>query len=234
MVDFAEMPPPQQVGDNRPPERKSILGSVFERITNSSDKGKMANSQIPDMAPIESVTVPKNWQKEFNEGVFGDLAKSVTFTPPDAKDTNLTVYDRGYPIPTKEADSLKALLGKPAHKLTADEMAELGPGILGTVGDASAFNMTGASTTTINGKSVLKVEGDWKTSGKKFVGYYIPEGSPGGKMPSDNRAIKEMYFEGREPQFSQHLPQATKAIEGVTWKSNEPPKTEPKPKTRRR
>ncbi len=219
MVDYTEMPPAQQVGnDNRPPERKSILGSVFERMTSPSGSGKMTTNHIPDMAPIESVTVPKNWQREFDEGVFGDLAKSIRFTPPDGKDTSLSIYDRGFPIPSKDADNLKSLLGKPPHKLNAEEIADLGPGILGTAGDASAFNLISASTTMINGKSVLKVEGDWKMSGKKFVGYYVPEGKQGSNMPSDNRSIKEMYFEGREPQFSQHLPQATKSIESVNWK----------------
>ncbi|GEM_PF-1400819 len=166
---------------------------------------------INEMEPITKISVPKEWNKAVNEAGFGEMAKSVSFTPPEGDGAELALYDRGFPIAKSEGDKFRAVLEKEPHVLDAKEIDSLTEQVLGTIGDKSAFDIKNAETKIVNGKKVLAVEGDWKDGGKKFYGCYIPK-------DENFRQIQEVYFEGTEPNFTQLKPQALKSISSIQWK----------------
>ncbi len=179
-------------------------------------ESERVRDRIEDMAPIEFVFVPKEWRKEHSEPAFGDLAKSISFYPPASNGACLVIYDRGMPVADSAGDTFKQLLEQPHHELSLDEIDELGYQILGTVGDGSAFQIHSADTIDVTGKPVLRVTGEWITSSKKFVGHYFPEwGREGGA--TDYRTIREVYYEGGEPQFTQYQGEATRSMNTVIW-----------------
>ncbi len=179
------------------------------------ESGKVRD-RIQDMAPIEFVFVPNDWRKELIEPVFGDLAKSISFSPPSSSGANLVIYDRGIPIPDEDAQHFKTILEQPPHTLSIEEIGDLGYQVLGTVGDGSAFHIYSAETRVVNDKPVLLVSGDWITSRKKFVGHYFPEWGTEGSS-ADYRTIREIYYEGAEPHFSKYLEEATQTMNTVIW-----------------
>lgn len=171
----------------------------------------LQNEKIDDMEPISKMQVPSEWNKEVSDSNFGDASKTVSFSPPDA-DTELSVYDRGYPIAKSEGEKFRAVLEKDPHVLDPHEISTLNEQVLGTtVGDRSAFDLKHAETKIINGKKVLTVEGDWKEGGKKFYGCFIPK-------DENFRDIQEVFYEGTEPHFSKFRPEADKAISSIHWK----------------
>lgn len=191
-----------------------VFAHDFELPRNN---GVKREGGIAGMEPIETLLVPNEWKKEVNESNFGEVAKSLSFFPPDGHGAALALYDRGYPIANSEAQQFQSLLGRPPHKLNPAEVATLNTQVLGNVGDRSAFHINIAETKIVNGKTVLAVEGEWKEGGKKFHGMYLPkEGSA--------REIQEVYFEGQEPHFSKHLPNAMDAMSSIEWKRPQPDK----------
>lgn len=171
------------------------------------------DEKINDMEPISKIAVPADWNKDVSESGFGDVSKSVSFSPPDAVGSELSIYDRGYPIAKSEAEKFKAVLDKEPHVLDDNEIDGLSEQVLGTsVGDRSAFDLKHAETKVINGKKVLTVEGDWKEGGKKFYGMFVPK-------DENFRDIQEVFYEGTEPNFSKFRPEADKAISSIHWKN---------------
>lgn len=203
---------------SRTPDFLKDVLSFPDLHTADSHRGGMAPSgkdKIEGMEPINKITVPDQWSKEVTEARFGEVAKSVSFSPPDGEGTELALYDRGFPIAQTEGDNFRAVLEKEPHVLDQKEISTLNEQVLGSsVGDRSAFDLKHAETKLINGKKVLTVEGDWKDGGKKFFGCYIPK-------DDSFREIQEVYFEGAEPSFSKFRPEAEKAVSSITWKKPE-------------
>lgn len=180
--------------------------------------GVKREGAIGGMEPIDTLLVPKEWRKEVNESNFGEVAKSLSFFPPDGSGVALSLYDRGYPIASSDAQHFQSLLEKAPHKLNPAEVAKLNTQLLGNVGDLSAFQINAAETKIVNGKNVLAVEGEWKEGGKKFHGLYLPK-------DGSAREIQEVYFEGREPHFSKHLLSAQNAMSSIKWTGSQTDKS---------
>jgi len=172
--------------------------------------GHKRESSIPGMEPIDTLLVPREWRKEARDSNFGEVAKSLSFLPPDGQGAELALYDRGYPIASSEAQQFQTILDKAPHKLEPAEIATLNAQVLGNVGDSSAFQINAAETIRVNGKTVLSVDGEWREGGKKFHGLYVPK-------DASSREIQEVYFEGQEPHFSKHLPDARQAMASIEW-----------------
>jgi hypothetical protein len=173
--------------------------------------GQKREGAIDGMEPIDALLVPNEWKKEVNEPKFGEVAKRLSFFPPDGHGTELSLYDRGYPIANSEAQQFQAILNKAPHKLDPAEIAMLDSQVLGNIGDRSAFQINFAETLTVKGKTVLAVDGEWKEGGKKFHGLFVPK-------DTGAREIQEVYFEGQEPHFSKHLPDARQAMASIEWR----------------
>ncbi len=186
-------------------KRKTVTQTVINKIT--------------EMEPIDSITVPHSWRKALNHPDDGAVSTSITFTPSDSKGTSLSIFDRGIEVGKSAGENFKTLLLKPSHVLTNDEVSALGYELLDTVGDTSAFSIKHAETRLIGGKQLLRITGEWKSGGKQFVGYYFPNWArKSGPVSTDFQEVKEMYFEGNDPEFSRLLPEANLAMESIVWK----------------
>jgi hypothetical protein len=172
--------------------------------------GGKVEGAIDGMEPIDALTIPRAWQKEVNEPSFGEVAKSLSFFPPDGEGTALALYDRGFPIASSEAQRFQSILDKEPHVLSPAEISTLNAQVLGTVGDRSAFQINKAETKVVNGKTVLAVDGEWKEGGKKFHGLFVPK-------DESAREIQEVYFEGQEPHYSKFLPDARQSMQSIKW-----------------
>lgn len=175
-------------------------------------------SKMKEMEPIDSITVPQSWRKALNHPDEGALATSITFTPSDGNGASLSIYDRGIEVGKAAADHFKTLLLQPSHILSNEEVSALGYDLLDTVGDASAFHIRKAETREIGGKRVLRIDGEWMSGKKQYVGYYFPTWAhQTGQKLTDFQSVKEVFFEGREPEFSKLLPEARTAMESIVW-----------------
>ncbi len=186
-------------------DRKTVTQTVLTKIT--------------EMEPIDSITVPHSWRKALNHPDEGALSTSITFTPANGNGASLSIFDRGIDVGKAAADQFKTLLLKPSHVLSNEEVSALGYDLLDTIGDASAFSIRQAETRLIGGKRLLRIDGEWKSGGKQFVGYYFPEWAhQAGQKLTDFQSVKEVYFEGNDPEFSKLLPEANSAMESIVWK----------------
>jgi len=192
---------------------RDLMPPVPSKSLPESMGGTRLEKSLAGMDAINDISVPNAWQKEINEARFGQVSKSISFLPPGGEGAALSVYDRGFPVGSAEGDRFKSILGQKPHVLNAEEIAELGSSVLGTIGDQSAFNVTRAETKQLNGRTILSVEGAWKEGGKKFIGCFAPKDDSG-------RDIQEVYFEAEEPHFSKHKGDALKSMDSIHWRKN--------------
>ncbi|SRR5579883_2772545 len=166
---------------------------------------------LEGMEPLDSISIPSEWTREKEGPSGGDRSCSINYRPASAPQVVLSVYYRGYEISEDEARPLASLLEEAAQELSPDRFYSLGHAVLANLADRSAFVLDSAETVRLNGKLVLAVEGSWKNGGKRFIGYIL-----GADQSCTD--LKEIFFEGQEPQFSRWQDQALRLMGSVTWK----------------
>ncbi len=197
-------------------DQKSSLTRAHLR--NSETVFQLKVTTISEMKPIDYITVPQSWRKVLNHPAEGAYSTSITFIPSDSHSANLSIFDRGVGVGSVAAERFKTLLSLPSHILSEGEVNSLGCDLLDTIGDTSAFTIIKAETRPIGGKRLLRISGEWRSGGKQFVGYFFPNWAhKSGPRSTDFHEVKEVFYEGNEPEFSIFLSDAQSAMASIVW-----------------
>lgn len=108
------------------------------------------------------------------------------------------------------AEAFHDVLAKPAHVLSSPELKSIAE-VLDAKSDASVFNTLSARTESLNGKSVLIVEGRYKEKQVDTYALFLDSDGTGG-------AVQEVYYQAPKADFMSKLKAAKEALKTVEWK----------------
>lgn len=193
-----------------------------------------AQAEVTNFGTLKRIVAPEGWELEDSAEPGLSARRLKLFHVPGAREINISVFQRGAPISENSANYLLVLLkSKPAMQapqpLNLEEVLALTE-VLGysTVGDNQftndakrgtrdypVFAMELAETAMINGKTVLRVSGNFQDlqaiSTMEYKGLYFTDGQSG-------RIVEEVFYQApsRVP-FLKHLPQFEECLKTIEW-----------------
>jgi hypothetical protein len=169
-------------------------------------------TQLLNKGQIESIDLPRGWQRE--EVAQGDIGSRslVEFKVPDAPDARLAFFYRGLPINDDDAATFHATLEKPPHHLTPTEIKSLAA-VLRERANPEVFKTLAAYTESMNGKNVLVLQGRYAQTGEDLYEVLVD-------ASGDGKAVQEMYFQAPRQQYERHLAEAKRSFQTVKWKQS--------------
>lgn len=169
--------------------------------------GEIQGLQLTNQGNVASLDVPDKWKLEPEKGPYETRGTSTAFNPADDRDARLVVNLANPTVDSKLDAAFKKITSEPPHKLTADERALVAP-MLGPLGDPAIFDLK-ASTADLNGKTVLAVEGKFKTADRSYKGFITL---------TDKGEVQNIFFSAPAKQFEQHKATANLAFGSIEWR----------------
>ena len=213
-------------------DRSNTLAQAMKR-PEAFDQIMAPPPQSSDVTNVigHAVTMPANWTR--NDYQDGSRRLTISFKSPD-NTTEMTLFNRGVPLSAAGSqaynDALqKAESGKLPQVLQPSTIKTLAE-VMGrsTVGDnqyvnaikppdpqAPAFHMLSAQFVSINGKTVLEVQGNFVTDsgakGKEYKGIFVPGGTNG-------NTVQEMFVQSDNlANFTNHQRDYKNTINSIRW-----------------
>ena len=164
---------------------------------------------VVDQGRIRSMAVPEGWEpaQEIDDRYV--LRELAAVAEPKA---TLSFYWHNKALPPSVGEELAAVLDKPPHDLTAEELSEINL-ILRNQADAEYFELTDIRTEDLAGKRVLAVEGLWKESGNRSYGFILPDSE-------DGLYVQEVYFCAPQEVYEEYAGAALQAFASIDWKQS--------------
>lgn len=163
---------------------------------------------IEDIGQVKQLNLPSNWAPAETATSSGtDTFKS--YADKENPDAKLCFYYRGERLDRQSAERFNSLLKQPEHALSRSELQALSQVTRSRYGNPQDFALYSASTTNVNGKRILAVEG-------RFVARQIDTRAM--YFDADgNGAIQEIYYQGPKDAIDTMV-QARKAMKNIEWK----------------
>lgn len=186
---------PPQTGDRTQESVSADTKAPVASLTNHGDIGKMQ--------------WPATWVPEPEKSAYESLNHSTAFNPAagEAKDARLVVNLSKPNANPDLAAAVGSVCSKPQHELTADEIKSIKQ-LLGPLADPEVFNLK-AHTQTLNGRTVLAVDGNFKTTDRKLTGYLFT---------TANNEMQSVFFSAPAKTFDAYKPAAGEAIHSIKWR----------------
>lgn len=186
-------------------------GSEAEKTkeVNPGTDGKSFAPALANEGDIAKMMWPAQWVPEPEKNAYEALNHSTAFNPAaaGARDARLVVnLSKPNANPELEA-AVRSICSKPAHELTQDEVKSIKQ-LLGPLGDPEVFNLK-ARTETLNGRTVLAVDGNFKTADRKLTGYLFT---------TANNEMQSVFFSAPAKTFDEYKPAAEGAIRSIKWR----------------
>ncbi len=113
---------------------------------------------IENIGQVKQLNLPSNWAEEDSATAFG-ASTFKSYADREHPGAKLCSYYRGERLDGQSAESFNNLLNQPAHSLSRSELQELSTVTRSKYGTPNEFALFSASTSNVNGKRVLAVEG---------------------------------------------------------------------------
>lgn len=214
---FDELPPPPetrtaQVEESRIRDEARVLLCADARVATGS-KGASGPS-VNDVSCVEQMNLPEGWVAERPQQRPFGMKTHMEFHPADDNSITISMRYGGTELDKRSQEAISAVFAAPEHQLTRRELDSL-RGALGNVGDNNptdptrAFNLTAARTEEVNGKKVLRIEGNWTTGQKlEFTGIFVP----------CDKKLDEIYLEAPKAVAETHKSAYEAMLKKINWK----------------
>ncbi|MFN8655861.1 MAG: hypothetical protein U0105_05945 [Candidatus Obscuribacterales bacterium] len=192
-----------------PPQTGTGAGDKTGTSEVSTGTDAKTPPSITNSGDIAKMQWPEKWVPEPEKSAYETLNHSTAFNPAaaGAKDARLVVnISKPNANPELEA-AVRSICSKPHHELTQDEIKAIKQ-LLGPLGDPEVFNLK-ARTEELNGRTVLAVDGNFKTADRKLTGYLLT---------TANNEMQSVFFSAPAKIFDEYRPAADSAMQSIKWR----------------
>lgn len=220
-------------------ERRLLLESMEAR-KDAASKTTSAGVSVENQGQIKQMTLPQNWQEATAKSDSNILRSERFFHPvseaegskvgvdkdskssarvedsktsartDESKDARIVFFYSGRANPEADGIQFKNVLQGDPHKLSAEELKQLGK-TLGDLADPESFKLTEAQTKDLNGKRVLDVKGVWLYDNKQYHGVLINGDGTG-------QVVQQIYLMSPAGTFLKHDTQFEDSCRSIRWR----------------
>ncbi|MBS2009950.1 MAG: hypothetical protein JST01_23070 [Cyanobacteria bacterium SZAS TMP-1] len=160
-------------------------------------------TSVLNLGSIKHLTIPSEWSCLPLERGRAPGEISQVYTLKADPEVELFLYYRGSEEPKLIAEDFLKVLAAPPHKLSEEERFAT-ECVIRNLSEESFFKQFSIATESINGTTVLVVDGQWKESQMRNLGVFVNGDGKGA-------VIDELHYTAPPEKFDAHLP-AVRAI----------------------
>lgn len=172
---------------------------------------KLSSVQVIDRGQISSMSMPSGFER--GQTIGGSYANN-SFQDYHLKsnaDVKFYFDYRGSRMGAESSRLFHDLLAKPAHALTAQELESMHQVLGANRSNKDDFRISSATTEDLNGKRVLKIEGNYPKHGLNARTIFVDSDGTGS-------AVQEITFQAPTAEFLKHKANSDNAFKSIRWK----------------
>lgn len=182
-----------------------------ELMQDGAAENKLNNIQVIDRGQISRMSMPSGFER--GQTIGGTYAND-SFQDYHLKsnaDVKFYFDYRGSRMGAQSSRSFHDLLAKPAHALTAQELESMHQVLGANRSNKDDFRISSATTEDLNGKRVLKIEGNYPKHGLNARTIFVDTDGTGS-------AVQEITFQAPAAEFLKHKASSDNAFKSIHWK----------------
>lgn len=156
-----------------------------------------------------TIKMPNNWQK-VDDGKLPVGVSSVGCRPKDNANVELNIYYRGSHLDPEAAKRFHDLLSKPPHLLSSDELKQVSQALRDKANPEN-FKILSAKTETINGRTVLSIEGSYRQFDVRAQVKYVDS-------EADGSIVREVSYTAPAKDYAKYILAAQKSFSSLIGK----------------
>ena len=164
--------------------------------------------RVEEIGCIKSLELPKGWVRDSQPTDSGGR-QIIRFHPKGLPQVSVCTSVRHLQLSRPAAETFQVTLNSDFHPLIQDEL-DLLVEVLEEMADPVAFQITAASTGSLNDKRVLRISGRWLPSVEDTVSCIID-------VRGDGKIVQQLYYIAPAETFNDYLPAADKIFLSVKW-----------------
>lgn len=198
------------------PEKVYYPKMVQVEHMNSQDRASLdplsdLTGEVLSVAEVKEMRLPPGWLRSASKERQEEKIYSYElFRLKDRPDVMLWFYYRGYKLGESASNNFRECLGKPPHVILPAELKGLS-GVIRDKGDPDDFKITGAHTESLNGKTVLVVEGRYVEAQEDAYTVYVDADGTGS-------VVRELHYRAPKLDYPRFLRDAKRSFQSIVWK----------------
>jgi hypothetical protein len=166
---------------------------------------------VEDHGQVEKITLPAKWrEEEVNPRSSMDIVTLRKFCPPESSDVQLCFYYRGMPMGEPASEKFQSVLSGQARQLEIEDI-RTAEGALGSLSNPEEFVIASARTEELNGKRVMRLEGNWRQIQYDTIHILLDADGTGAE-------VQEIYYAAPSTLFNRYVQEIEKSLNSIVWK----------------
>jgi hypothetical protein len=165
--------------------------------------------ELRNEGPIKRVILPEEWQRTSDKPDSSTASTLKNFALRHDPQVVIQFYYDGNDSGEADGQEFLEILSKPPHLLTVEELPLIYV-ISGGAGHPDYFETRYARTQSIRGKTVVVINGVWKSNNMSDLAIFVP-------IDPSGCQVQEIHYVSTADKYDQYLPAVEQIINSIEW-----------------